>query len=87
MSIKRISTIDSDISTEETSIINLIPCDYDSSEEEDYASLSQDSIDSSELVDDSDDEGQLITEFYIINQKLDKIDEENNEQKCEAIEA
>ena len=81
------STDSSSLSIIETSIITLTPCDYESSEEDDLVNSSQDSIDSSELVDDSDDEGQLITEFYIINQKLDKIDEENNEQKCEAIEA
>ena len=42
----------------ETSIITLIPCEYESSD--DYENLSQDSIDSSELVDSSDDENETI---------------------------
>ena len=67
--------------TEETSIVNLIPCDYDSSEEDDYPNSSQDSIDSSELVDDSDGEVELITEVYEINKKLDKIDEKEINEK------
>ena len=67
--------------TEETSIVNLIPCDYDSSEEDNYANSSQDSIDSSELVDDSDGEVELITEVYEINKKLDKIDEKEINEK------
>ena len=67
--------------TEETSIVNLIPCDYDSSEEDNCANSSQDSIDSSELVDDSDGEVELITEVYEINKKLDKIDEKENNEK------
>ena len=71
---------------EEISIITLISCDYDSSvEENDYADSSQDSIDSSELVDDSDDEAQYITEIYQLNKKLDKTDEKINEKNSEAI--
>ena len=61
------STINlSGVSKEETPIITLFPCDYDSSEENDYLNSSQDSIDSSELVDDSDNESQLITEIYTV---------------------
>ena len=43
----------------ENSIITLIPCEYDP--EEGYDSLSEDSIDSSELVDSSGDEIETIT--------------------------
>ena len=74
-----------ELSTEETSIIALIPCEYDSSQEEDYANPSQDSIDSSELVDDSDDEVQFITEAYKINENSKKIDEKSNIKNCEAV--
>ena len=63
----------------EASIITLFPCDCDSSEENDYANLSRDSIDSSELVDDSDNEGELISEIFALNKRLDKYDEKNNE--------
>ena len=67
------------LSTEEdVSIITLVPCDYESSEEDDYVNLSQNSIDSSELLDDSDDEGELITEIFILNKKLNKKDETNS---------
>ena len=71
---------------EEISIITLISCDYDSSvEENDYADSSQDSIDSSELVDDSDDEAETITEIYEINKKLEKMDEKTGEKNIETI--
>ena len=71
---------------EEISIITLISCDYDSSvEEDDYADSSQDSIDSSELVDDSDDEAETITEIYEINKKLEKMDEKTGEKNIETI--
>ena len=71
---------------EEISIITLISCDYDSSvEENDYADSSQDSIDSSELVDDSDDEAETITEIYEINKKLEKMNEKTGEKNIEAI--
>ena len=63
----------------ENSVITLIPCDYDSSKENNYANLSENSIDSSELVDDSDDEAETITEIYSLGKKLDKIDEKNDE--------
>ena len=73
------SSVDtSEISTEETSIIDLIPCDYDSSEENDYLNISQDSIDSSELVDDSDCEFEVIKKIYTINKILDKAEEKND---------
>ena len=64
---------------EETFIITLFSCDNDSYEGNDYINLSQDSIDSSELVDDSDDEAELITEFCTLNKKLDKMNEKSNE--------
>ena len=53
----------------EDSIITLIPCEYDP--EEGYGSLSEDSIDSSELIDSSDDELETIkiNEIYKINEK------------------
>ena len=71
---------------EEISIITLISCDYDSSvEENDYADSSQDSIDSSELVDDSDDEAETITEIYEINKKLEKMEEKTGEKNIETI--
>ena len=73
------------ISTEETPIITLLPCDYGSSEENDYNNSSQDSIDSSELVDNSDDETQHITEIYIINKKFDEIEEKNDDKNDEII--
>ena len=60
---------------EESSIITLLPCDYGSSEEDDYTNLSQDSIDSSEIADDSDDKTILITKFCTLNKRLNKIDE------------
>ena len=63
--------------TEENSIITLFPCDYDSSEENDYANSSQDSIDSSELVDDSDEVAEIINEIQIFNKKLEKTDEKS----------
>ena len=60
------------ISAEETS--NSFQCIYEVSEEYDNENSSQNSIDSSELADDSDDEVEVITEFYILNKKLNKID-------------
>ena len=50
----------SEVSTKENSIITLFQCDYDSLEENNGINLDQDSVDSSELVDDSDDEAQYI---------------------------
>ena len=49
---------DSSSSSLETSIITLIPCEYESSDEDDNRNESNDSIDSSELVDSSDDENE-----------------------------
>ena len=56
------------ISTED-SIINLIPCEYDP--EEGYGSLSEDSVDSSEILDSSDDELEIIkiNEIYKTNEQ------------------
>ena len=62
---------------EETSIITLIPCDYDSFEE-DYSENSS-SIDSSELAEDSDGETEIITYFHRLNKNLDKVDEKRDE--------
>ena len=55
-------------------IITLIPCD-ESSDDENSSNLSQDSIDSSELVDSSDDETKTIQIKKITrgNQELVKI--------------
>ena len=77
----------SETSTEETSIIDLIPCDYDSSEENGCLNISQDSIDSSELVDDSDGEFEVIKKIYTINKILDKVDEKNGAKNCEFIKS
>ena len=77
----------SEISTEETSIIALVPCDYETSEENDYANSSQDSIDSSELVDDSEGEFEFIKEVYTINKILDKVDEKKSGKNGEFIKA
>ena len=77
----------SEVSTKENSIITLFQCDYDSLEENNGINLDQDSVDSSELVDDSDDEAQYITEIYQLNKKLDKTDEKINEKNSEAINA
>ena len=81
MNVKSSSNIDSLIlSKEKTSIINLLPFDYDSSENgDDYGNSSQNSIDSSELVDDSDDGAEFITEIYIFNKNVDKIGEKSSE--------
>ena len=51
----------------EYSVINLIPCEYDPVDG--YDSLSEDSIDSSEIVDSSDDELEIIkiNEIYKTN--------------------
>ena len=64
---------------EETSIINLFPYGYDLSKEDDFANLSQSSVDSSELVGDSDDEAEHIIEIFKFNKKLDKINEKSSE--------
>ena len=55
----------------------LIPCDYDSFDE-DKNEISS-SIDSSELVEYSDGETEIITYFHRLNKNLDKIDEKNGE--------
>ena len=61
---------------EETHIITLIPCDYDSfDEDDDDKNSSQNSIDSSELADDSDGEIEIITYFRKVKKNLDVIDE------------
>ena len=51
----------------EDSIINLMPCEYDPVDG--FGSQSEDSIDSSELIDSSDDELEVIkiNEIYNIN--------------------
>ena len=63
------STEDSIINLTEDSIINLIPCEYDPVDG--YDSLSEDSIDSSELLDSSDDELEIIkiNEIYKISEQ------------------
>ena len=63
----------------ENSVITLHPCDYDSSKENNLANLSQNSIDSSELADDSDDEDEIIKEIYSLGKKIGKIDEKKGE--------
>ena len=86
MSNKNLSNVNlSKSSTGNFSIISLIPCDYNSSEENDYENLSQDSIDSSELVDDSDAEVEIITEFYKINKKSNENSKKNDEGNCSSI--
>ena len=69
------STVESTISlitltlNEDCSIINLIPCEYDPIDG--YGSPSEDSIDSSEVIDSSDDELEVIkiNEFYKIKEQ------------------
>ena len=64
----------------ETTIITLIPCDYDLSEEDDDVNLTQNSIDSSDLVDDSDDDdAEKITEIFTMNRRLYTFNENSNE--------
>ena len=59
------------LSSKEAPIIVLIPCESDSSEDEDSNSnKSQESIDSSDLIDSSDDEVEMILE---INKEKDKV--------------
>ena len=58
---------------EETSIITLIQCDYGSSEKGNDENSIQSSVSSSELVDDSDGEIEIITYF----KKLRKSDEKD----------
>ena len=57
------------ISTEDYSIITLIPCEYDPEEGYDSLSESEESIDSSEILDSSDDELEIIkiNEIYKAN--------------------
>ena len=76
---KRISSLG--VSNEEEPIITLFPCEYDSEEEEenDFINSSKNSIDSSELVDDSEDEPQLVTKIYTIIQNVDI----TGEKSCE----
>ena len=73
------SSSNSSVSTqdvEETPIITLIPCDYYSNEGDDFENSSQNSIDSSELSDDSDDESEIIiTSFKKLNKNSDKVDQ------------
>ena len=57
------------------SIITLIPCDNESYSGDDFSNLSHDSIDSSELVDSSDDEVKAvqIKDISKINKQILKI--------------
>ena len=57
------------LNLDEKSIITLIPCEYDPTDG--YDSPSEDSIDSSEIIDSSDDELETvkINEFYKINKQ------------------
>ena len=57
------------ILNEDYSIINLIPCEYDPIDG--YGSPSEDSIDTSEVIDSSDDELEVIkiNEFYKIKEQ------------------
>ena len=66
-------------STMDTSIITLIPCDYDSSEEDEKpVNISQDSINSSDILESSDDEIVItkITQFIKIEKNFDSIKED-----------
>ena len=62
---------------EEAAVITLFLCEFDSSEEDDYTNSSQNSIESSELVEDSDNEAELITEIFTLNKKYNKLDKTN----------
>ena len=66
------------IPTEENSINTLLLCIYELSEEDGYENSLEESIDSSDLVEDSDDEAEIITQFRILNKRLDKIDRKND---------
>ena len=68
------------VSTKEDSIIKLLPCEYDSSENDDCSNSSQVSIESSELVDSSDNEAQNITEIHILNKKINKAEKKDGEK-------
>ena len=78
---KRITSLG--VTNEEEPIITLLPCEYDSEEENDYINSSKDSIDSSELVDDSEDEPQLVTQIFTITKNVDI----NGEKSCENNDA
>ena len=60
-------------SATENFIITLIPCGFDSSEEEDEKSVneSQDSLNSSDILDSFDDEVEMINEIEIIRPEKD----------------
>ena len=60
-----------------TSIITLLPCDYELSDDDNYGNVSQDSIDSSELVDSCEDENEFIKieEIFSLNKGLTKTEE------------
>ena len=64
---------------EETPIITLIPCDCDSFEEDDNEYSSESSVDSSELVEDSDGETEIITFFHRLNKNVNKTVGKNEE--------
>ena len=63
----------------EAPIITLFPCDYDSSIDDDSGNLSLNSNDSSELVNDSDDEAEHIFHFRILSKELNKKNETSSE--------
>ena len=82
---KRISSLG--VSNEEEPIITLFPCEYDSEEEEenDFINSSKNSIDSSELVDDSEDEPQLVTQIYTVTKNEDLAGEKSCVNNDESI--
>ena len=67
------------ISIKKTSYNTLFPCIYELSEENDNSNSSQNSIDSSELVDDTDEGVEIISKFHILSKGLDKNDKKNVE--------
>ena len=67
------------VPAEETSIDSLLSCIYELSEEGNYENSSEESVDSSDLVEDSYDGAEIISQFRILDKRLDKIDRKNDE--------
>ena len=70
-------------STIDASIITLIPCDYDSSEEDEKSvNISENSIESSDISDSSDDENELIkiTQFIKLKKEVELIKEDKTDK-------
>ena len=77
--IKNMKSIESS-STMDISIITLIPCDYDSSEEDEKLINISNSIESSDILDSSDDEIEItkITQLIKLEKQIEIINEDND---------